>query len=213
MGPATRHTRSHAKRGLENEPLAIRFVNTLAWRLSSCPQERLGSAEVLLQWLGANRIGEQKVLRELSEVSRGRPADAAAFYETAIRLREAIYDILVAKMRGVEPAQPTLMLFNDLLTSPRPGLRLQWYRNTLAWRMREAQVSPLDLLGPIAFSASQLMTGTQAEKVRQCQDDRGCGWLFVDESRTQQRRWCSMGDCGNRAKARRHYRRVRPADP
>ena len=28
---------------------------------------------------------------------------------------------------------------------------------------------------------------------------------ILDESRAGTRRWCSMGDCGNRAKARRHY--------
>jgi predicted RNA-binding Zn ribbon-like protein len=157
-----------------------------------------------------NCIGEEKILKELSEVWGGRPPDAAAFYETAIRLREAIYDMLVAKMHGVEPAQRTLMPFNDLLSSPRPDPRLEWYRNALVWRMREARDRPLDPLGPIAFSASELMMGIKAGKVRQCQDDRGCGWLFVDESRAQQRRWCSMGDCRNRAKARRHYRRLRP---
>jgi len=37
----------------------------------------------------------------------------------------------------------------------------------------------------------------------------GCGWLFLDETRNRSRRWCSMKDCGNRAKARRHYRRRR----
>jgi len=31
----------------------------------------------------------------------------------------------------------------------------------------------------------------------------------VDESRNGSRRWCSMKDCGNRAKARRHYHRVK----
>lgn len=27
-----------------------------------------------------------------------------------------------------------------------------------------------------------------------------CGWVFVDASRNLSRRWCDMGDCGNRAK-------------
>lgn len=36
----------------------------------------------------------------------------------------------------------------------------------------------------------------------------GCGWLFLDASPTRRRRWCSMSDCGNRAKATR-YRRQR----
>lgn len=44
--------------------------------------------------------------------------------------------------------------------------------------------------------------------IKQCEDDRGCGWLFVDDSRLKNRRWCSMGDCGNVAKARRHRARA-----
>jgi len=35
----------------------------------------------------------------------------------------------------------------------------------------------------------------------------------VDETRAGTRRWCSMDDCGNKAKARRHYRRVKEGDP
>ncbi|MGK9243238.1 CGNR zinc finger domain-containing protein, partial [Inquilinus limosus] len=68
---------------------------------------------------------------------------------------------------------------------------------------------PPGLLRPIALSAAALLTGPRAGRVRQCQDERGCGWLFIDESRAQNRRWCSMGDCGNRAKASRHRARLR----
>jgi len=53
------------------------------------------------------------------------------------------------------------------------------------------------------------MTGRRAGKVRRCQDDRGCGWLFVDESRMQNRRWCSMRGCGNKAKVAEFRRRKR----
>ena len=44
--------------------------------------------------------------------------------------------------------------------------------------------------------------------MKQCADDRGCGWLFLDTSRNQSRRWCSMKSCGNRAKVRRHRSRL-----
>jgi predicted RNA-binding Zn ribbon-like protein len=63
------------------------------------------------------------------------------------------------------------------------------------------------MLAPIAWSAADLLTGPRAQRVRQCADEKGCGWLFIDESRAGTRRWCSMGECGNRAKARRHYLR------
>ena len=57
------------------------------------------------------------------------------------------------------------------------------------------------MLTPIVWSAADLITGPRAQRVRQCADPEGCGWLFLDESRAGTRRWCSMGNCGNRASA------------
>ena len=37
-------------------------------------------------------------------------------------------------------------------------------------------------------------------------------WLFLDDSKSANRRWCSMSSCGNRAKAHRHYmKKIKPA--
>jgi predicted RNA-binding Zn ribbon-like protein len=49
--------------------------------------------------------------------------------------------------------------------------------------------------------------------VRRCDEsEQGlCGWLFVDETRNHSRRFCSMKDCGNRAKQRRYWKRQREA--
>ena len=35
------------------------------------------------------------------------------------------------------------------------------------------------------------------------------GWVFVDETKNRSRRFCSMADCGNRAKQRRFQERQR----
>ena len=68
----------------------------------------------------------------------------------------------------------------------------------------------------IALLIAALMLSAQAHaqasvtspaRVRMCEAPDGCGWLFYDETRNGTRRWCSMKDCGNRAKARRHYAR------
>jgi predicted RNA-binding Zn ribbon-like protein len=84
---------------------------------------------------------------------------------------------------------------------------IRFETGALGWSFAKPTSSAL--LRPIVLSAAELMTGVRASKVRQCQD--GCGWLFVDESRLQNRRWCSLGDCGNRAKAHRHYDRTKRA--
>ena len=61
-------------------------------------------------------------------------------------------------------------------------------------------------LDPIIKSAADLLVSPELKRVKQCADDF-CGWLFMDKSRNNSRRWCSMKDCGNRAKAHRHYLR------
>jgi predicted RNA-binding Zn ribbon-like protein len=39
-----------------------------------------------------------------------------------------------------------------------------------------------------------------------------CRLFLIDRSKPNTARWCSMATCGNRMKARRHYRRIRSAD-
>src|SRR5256712_7708540 len=70
------------------------------------------------------------------------------------------------------------------------------------------------MLWPVALSAVELLAGDHAAPVKLCgmREATGCSWLFVDDSRNGSRRWCSMKDCGNRAKARRHYRKVKRLD-
>ena len=62
------------------------------------------------------------------------------------------------------------------------------------------------ILYRIVKSAADLLVSAELQRLRECADPE-CGWLFLDFSRNHSRRWCSMESCGNRAKARRFYRR------
>src|SRR4051812_15532896 len=195
-----------AAAGEDREELAIRFVNTAAWRLRAAAEERLPDAEALLTWLGRNGIAITG-----RNGARVRSADAKArqiIHGAAIALREAIYHILIARMAGTAPPVAALELFNRHLARANTGTELAWRPGAIAWRA-SLDIGATDVLKPVVISAAALMTGPRAGQVKQCEDDRGCGWLFVDESRAQNRRWCAMGDCGNRAKAQRHYNKVR----
>jgi predicted RNA-binding Zn ribbon-like protein len=192
---------------LNPEELCIRFVNTVAWRLRDLREERLPTADTLLRWLGENGLGGP---RYLGHIEAAWNADEATdFHEVAIRLREATYGIFRARIENRSPPKEPLALLNAWLMRPAPGVELVREGSELIWRPSSQDADPRDLLRPIALSAASLMTGPRGHKVRQCSDDRGCGWLFVDESRAQNRRWCAMGDCGNRAKAARHRARKR----
>jgi predicted RNA-binding Zn ribbon-like protein len=65
------------------------------------------------------------------------------------------------------------------------------------------------ILWSVACSAAELLTSEKADRVRECKDDRGCGYLFISQCKNHSRRWCSMESCGNRTKARRHYTKGR----
>lgn len=55
----------------------------------------------------------------------------------------------------------------------------------------------------VARSAIELVTDGPLHRVKVCASEDGCNYLFVDTSKNNSRRWCSMADCGNTAKARR----------
>jgi predicted RNA-binding Zn ribbon-like protein len=53
-----------------------------------------------------------------------------------------------------------------------------------------------------------LLARADLAQLAQCQDAE-CGWVFLDSSSRQNRRWCVSADCGNRNRAREHYARSR----
>jgi predicted RNA-binding Zn ribbon-like protein len=73
------------------------------------------------------------------------------------------------------------------------------------WRARENGLNLEYLLWPIAFSAVELLTGGERNRVKVCANPDGCGWLFYDGSKNGSRRWCSMEGCGSQVKMRRQY--------
>jgi hypothetical protein len=54
-------------------------------------------------------------------------------------------------------------------------------------------------LSLVARDALDLVTSPSLARLRNCAGPN-CGALFLDTSRPGNRRWCSMGTCGNRAK-------------
>ena len=81
-------------------------------------------------------------------------------------------------------------------------LLVQAGRAMIAANPGGAEPVPLD--AALAGSALRIVYGGRIGRVRICGN---CGWLFEDASRNGSRLWCDMAVCGNRAKARRHYRK------
>jgi len=62
--------------------------------------------------------------------------------------------------------------------------------------------------GPIE-RALAILAGSDWARLKVCRAE-DCRWAFYDASRNHSRTWCSMSDCGNRAKARAYRARQSP---
>lgn len=168
------------------EPLCVRFVNTVGWRGREVPAETLEHPSAFSGWLARRHLVPGPITISQEELS------------DALGLREAIYRSMVAVADGRRPDPADLDQINNATMGALSHLRMNL---SLHWEI--AGASPLDrALMLIALSAAGLLTGPDARRVRYCADP-DCGWIFVDRSKNHSRRWCSMSDCGNKAKARR----------
>ncbi|MGX9792101.1 CGNR zinc finger domain-containing protein [Mycobacterium sp. MMS18-G62] len=175
---------------------AIDFVNTVAWRGDSSRRiDHLDDYADLTAWC---RHAGLLTTTEARDV----PVDDATAHRVlthAKRLREALHalwtvgthvDPVIGQTYIAAMRRRQLGLEGDVVTWTEPGLTVR---------------TPLDR---IAIQAVALMTEAPLARIKRCDDD-ACGWLFLDTSHRQNRRWCSAADCGNRDRARRHYERSR----
>lgn len=186
------------------------FTNTVGGRRPGYEREYLNSYADLVAWSQhASLVTATEAQQLIAEATR-QPAKATRVIEQAILLREAIYRIFSAVAAGGSPEAADLTILNKVLAEALAHLQITPAGDGFSWTWRGKAEALDSMLWPIARSAGELLTSADLPRVNMCAGDN-CGWLFLDTSRNRSRRWCDMRDCGNRAKARRHYRRSRTA--
>jgi predicted RNA-binding Zn ribbon-like protein len=185
--------------------VALDFANTVSHRGHTQVRERLKSYRDLIAWARqAAVVTDVDTAPLLDEASR-RPPDAAVSVERALAVRELIYRLFSAVAAGRSPLAADLDMFNTVLVDTLACARVVPTRNGFIWGWADDPQRLDRILWPVVRSAAELLTSEARHAVRECAAD-DCTWLFLDRSRNQSRRWCDMRVCGNRAKARRHYR-------
>jgi predicted RNA-binding Zn ribbon-like protein len=176
------------------------FINTVAWRGDPARRiDRLAGYSDLVAW--CRRVG----LVSAAETRALTRTDGRAAHRTlteAKRLREALHTVCTA--RTLSPRDRETIGDAYLRAMRRRELRLAG--DHLVWAERSLTVQAV--VDRIALEAVDLLSAGALPRIKRC-DDAACGWLFLDTSHRQNRRWCSAADCGNRDRARRHYERTR----
>lgn len=190
------------------EDVCLGYANTLSWRGSDTPAERLGDVADLLDWAAEAAGLAANTHQEFGDWSRDHPAKAARLFAEAIAIREVIYRIFSALAVGDPVRDQDLAVLNHAFAAAPARRRLARLASGYTWRIECVGMSAPALLAPVLWSAGDLMTKGKHRRIRQCANEK-CLWLFLDESKSGTRRWCDMTSCGNRAKARRHYLKIK----
>jgi len=194
--------------------LCLDFCNTVGGKRGVVARENLHSYLDFLSWSQQACLVDLRTTRGLTREAASRPIEATAVLARAIELREAIYRIFLSVSLHKPASNADLVTLNGELARTHGRLRVSRLKAPpgFGWAW-EADEHALDApLGPLARSAAELLTAPlQLQQVRQCNGEN-CGWLFIDSSKNHSRRWCDMGDCGNRAKVRRHRLKQRRSE-
>jgi len=188
---------------LRGNDLAADFVNTVR-DVRTGAGDYLPTPDAFLAWaLHAGALAPDEHA-EAATALAAHPRQAGLVHRAALTLRASLTRILTGHPHP-----------DDLVTVDRARvaaagqrtLQLRGDRYELSWPRPTTLRVPL---GRVAAAATALMTSERVTRISQCDGPR-CGWLFVDDSPARRRRWCSMQDCGNRAKVQRF--RAKPPEP
>jgi len=188
--------------------ICLDFANTLGQHEPEPLNEWLASYDDLVWWGLRAEILTGEVAEQLFARARAHPDEAAAVFARALALREAIYRVFSAAAGQRDPDRADLDAINRELALAMPQARVKPVTpGTCGCDWAWEETGALDrVLWPVARSAAEALTSDDVRRIGECAGEQ-CQWLYVDTSRNHSRRWCVMADCGNRAKAKRHYHR------
>jgi predicted RNA-binding Zn ribbon-like protein len=166
-------------RPVSGEPLALDLVNT-TWPAGE------GWRDVL-----ASRSGHEKWLRENDLPGPSTAAARRALLQTRDAIRAALES----------PGPRTLAALDGILDRGRVRIRA-----TKPTAREELEIEREWRAPWLAVGSLLALLDEHPARVRKCANP-DCPFWFLDTTRSGTRRWCSMTVCGNRLKARRHYRR------
>jgi predicted RNA-binding Zn ribbon-like protein len=187
--------------------ICLDFANTLGQHHPEPLSEWLHAYEDLVWWALRAGILPESEAPALLERARKYPQAAAEVFRRAIELREAVFRIFSAAAARRDPERADLDVLNGELARAMPHARIAPVSSGCSCDWAWEENGALDrVLWPVARSAAEALTSEDVGRIGECAGDE-CQWLYLDTSRNHSRRWCVMSDCGNRAKAKRHYRR------
>src|SRR4051794_7895527 len=176
-----------APEGLET---VRKFVNTLDLEMHE--PEKLATPSDLAGWLREYGLVEGR--------GTAKPADVKRAHE----LREALRRLLLVNNGLDLPTDEAVAVVNRAAARAKVGV---------AFEVDGCRIAPGaggvdEGIGNLLAIVADAMSDGEWARLKACALD-SCQWAFYDKSKNRSGHWCSMAECGNRAKARKFRERQR----
>ena len=168
-------------------PVWINFTNSLVLANKGM-MDVTGSPGALIWWLDTMGIFAPAKLE---------PKDLLF----AAGLRESFSRVLDNLQAGTPQTLADLALINCVLKDQRSWSEIdQLESGAFVEHVRRASDTIQQAVGLLVFSLCETLTKGDLTRLRTCAHP-DCVLRFYDDSKNGSRKWCSMSECGNRAKA------------
>jgi predicted RNA-binding Zn ribbon-like protein len=181
--------------------LCLNFVNTVHDYTAPMPYDYFQNYENWLEWVARLEVLPKSRLKEIKS------AEPEAKEKMLKQVREArsVLHRLFRSVARKEPVDAGVMnAFNLLLSQSLSAVRLckgdEGPVQDWAWD----EMGNEGAIRVITKSAYDLIVEGSFNRIKEC---GMCGWLFLDQSKNNSRRWCSMQACGSMHKAKKYYYR------
>ena len=183
------------------------FTNTVGWGRDGLTRDRLARYADLVSWARSAGLLDRSEAAALAADSRGAAMRTERALDRARHARSVLHTYLISAARSERSPAALDQEFNALVLGAITKVRVAPQGAAFHWRIEGRH--DLDLItARLMWSAAVLLTGPERSRLGFCANP-DCGWLFLDETKNHSRRWCRMSGCGNQAKARRYYWRMR----
>ena len=184
--------------------LCLDFVNTINSRRNP-EHDYLTVYMDLLNWSG--KVGILSTLQNsrMQKQARQDVEVGESALKKAKEFRELLHRLFADLASGGEPKKDDMVSFSEFYGEAISNSQLVRTDDYFSHHWQVDQTYDA-MLWPIAYSAGQILLSKELSQVKECP---GCGWLFLDTSKNQSRRWCSMNTCGARDKMRRYHGKLR----
>lgn len=183
--------------------LSLDFCNTIH-RKTQPPHDFLAErgGAWFLQWCADTALITGAEQAQWGKRLDAEPEFAQNFLMATLNLRESVYMLMMARLASM--ALPmALQTLNQWAAYGSAQRELVAHETEVIWAWLPS-ADPHQILGRVALAAVETLLHEDFTRVRQC---NGCGWLFYDGSKGNQRAWCDMRFCGNRAKNKRFHQK------